>query len=463
MSNSKNVAVSGFKKTQCSLPENVLLSKNYPSSTPDNLCSPTVTKTVPETKIVLKEIDFSVPAEEYDDEEDNIPETINITYKNHVDIILIHNTIRKKFAFERGKVEDYYKEITDIDNAFRYSMSINDLRKLKCDRLKLMEKIEEITSLVRWNYYAERAKPLLEHYQILTSAKSKSVVFIGKRILKEEDKANIEARISLIQEYINLASEVININATRIEKLVATCPICETKFEDFEVDEDVGICECTKCGWYRENIAKFSCNKDSGRTSSNNKNDYEDRENFQRAAIRFACKQNKSFHPNLELDLDVYFVKLGVGTGAEIKAKPSIKGRKKGVNFQMMITALSYLSKATNGEYKYREVYSDYYEDAWLIMVNYWGFAPNDIMKYIPELLEKYDKTQEEYINMTPAERGGRNASLNTQYRLLVLLLAVGYPCSKADFKIQKESLDNHQRLWKKMCFRSGVKFCEII
>jgi hypothetical protein len=415
-------------------------------------------------KIDTKEINYEYPEPELDMDDNRTPDTINITYKYDVNIILIHEVIRKKFAFERGKLNNYEVKIKQIDKINPNSLSLNEYKRLQKDKLELLNKIEEINIGRKWELYVSRARPYLEAYQSLPGQRNRNLVIIGKKVEKEEDKTNIENRLSIIKSYINIASESIDINASKIEKNIAVCPVCETEFKDFEIDEDIGICTCTGCGWFRENLAKSSCNKDNGRTSSNNKNDYEDRENFHKSAIRFACKQTKTFHCKLEEDLDEYFTRNDVPSGKEVRSQPTIKGRKKGVNFSMMIRALATLSKPRNPALNYREIYSEYYEDVWLIMHNYWGFTPNNIMHLIPDLMDIYDRTQKEYIALTTAERGGRDASLNTQYRLCVQLLALGFPCQKSDFKIQtRESLENHQRIWKIMCARSGVKFHEII
>jgi hypothetical protein len=367
-------------------------------------------------KIDTKEINYEYPEPELDMDDNRTPDTINITYKYDVNIILIHEVIRKKFAFERGKLNNYEVKIKQIDKINPNSLSLNEYKRLQKDKLELLNKIEEINIGRKWELYVSRARPYLEAYQSLPGQRNRNLVIIGKKVEKEEDKTNIENRLSIIKSYINIASESIDINASKIEKNIAVCPVCETEFKDFEIDEDIGICTCTGCGWFRENLAKSSCTRND------------------------------------------------VPSGKEVRSQPTIKGRKKGVNFSMMIRALATLSKPRNPALNYREIYSEYYEDVWLIMHNYWGFTPNNIMHLIPDLMDIYDRTQKEYIALTTAERGGRDASLNTQYRLCVQLLALGFPCQKSDFKIQtRESLENHQRIWKIMCARSGVKFHEII
>ena len=409
-------------------------------------------------------IDYSYPDPEIYSEENQDPEIIKIVYKTNVNIVLIHEAIRKKFGFERSKLDEYKEQINYIDNIGKndIKLSINDLKYYSKKKKLLESKIEKIIEGSEWVLYVEEAKPFLEDYYMLFSHKNKSIVIAGKKEENEEDKNNKEIIINLIEGYISIASKYIEIIITRSEKCNIVCPICETNSSEFDIDEDSGICSCLKCGWYRKNISKNFSNKE---ISSTGKNDYEDRENFYKAIIRFSCKQTKIFHEKLEEDLDEYFSKNGIPTGEEIRSREKIKGRKEGLDAQMMLRALSELSKSKSLKHPHRKIYADYYEDVWLIMNFYWGFEPNDIMHLVNDLMQMYDETQEEYGNLTQEERGGRDASLSTQVRLLLQLWALDYPCLKTDFKLpQRLSLENHQRLWKLMCQRTNPKwFREII
>jgi hypothetical protein len=409
---------------------------------------------VVEKKEPKSDMDYSYPEAETYTEENQNPETIKITYKTNVNIILIHKAIRKKFGFERSKLAEYEQKVADI-NLNNVKLSINDLR--YCEKLKkeLLTKIEEINSGSVWRTYIEEAKPYLEEYQALFAHNNKTIVIAGKKKENEEEKFNAELRINLIKEYTEIAAKYINIIIHRVVKTKMTCPVCETSFNDFEIDEDVGVCCCLTCGWYKQNISKESSRGDN-RAIPSGKNDYEDRENFLKAIMRFSCKQSKSFHASLEDDLDEYFKGIGIASGEEIRQKKVVDGRKSGLDAQIMLRALSDLAKNKNPKYSYRKIYADYYEDVWLIMVNYWGFEPNDITHLTNDLMQMYDETQEIYVNLSPEERGGRDASLSTQVRLLLQLWALNYPCRKSDFKLpQHTSLENHQRLWKIMCNRT--------
>jgi len=393
-----------------------------------------------------------------------IPDTIQITYKNDIDITLIHDVIRKRFSHEKYMLPQYQQQVIDLKKLLSIATSINNNKKLTKEINDLNSKINDIQQDESWDNYVSKSKDLLFEYLEVTTDKTKGIVILGKRGETDDDKLKTEARLRIIDSYIAIASNYIILDILRIEKRVGKCPSCGTSFKKFNVDEDEGICICPNCKWFREILAKTTFNRDPGKAYSGMKNDYEDRENFYKAAIRFACKENKKFHINLEYDLDSYLVSHGHETCKVIREQPLVKGKKEGVGFKIMMQALTALSRTKNKDLQYRKVYSDYYENVWLLMHTLWGFETNDIIDLIPRLLEIYDLTQEIYVNMTPEERGGRDASLNTQFRLLEELLTCDFKCIKSDFKLPSsaKSLEIHVRSWKIMTTRAGIKHVQI-
>ncbi len=439
----------------------------------DTEITETYSETEIPTKIQLKKtpnVSIKFELDDYDQvllSEEDLGETIEITYKYDIDLLRIHELIRNHFLYDKQTIPEYETQIEKIDKDILFAMTLNEKRKLINRKSELQNKLKDIMNSESWNKYIDKVRDLLISYLEVSTEKSKGIVVIGKKSENKENKEKTKIRLDIIERYINIANNYITINVSRIEKSNVACPVCETLFEDFDIDEDLGICLCPSCGWFRENLAKTSYSKEHGKTSSSNRSDYDDRENFKAAIIRFACKQVKIFHENLEQDLDEYFTSIGIDKGQVIRNKPSINGRKAGVGFQKMIKALTALSKTSSkkGKYEYRKIYSEYYEDAWLIMHNYWGFSANDVMPLMTKLMQIYDATQEVYNSMTKEERCGRDAALNTQFRLYVELLACDFKCYKTDFKLQtsNESLENHQKSWKIMCIKSATKFVKII
>ena len=104
--------------------------------------------------------------------------------------------------------------------------------------------------------------------------------------------------------------------------------------------------------------------------------------------------------------------------------------------------------------------YSQYYDETSYIANIYWGWELPDISKYRDQLIKDYQVTQ----NIWNGIKGDykRSASLGTQFRLYVQLMAVGYNrCDRNDFKIQEniESLRLHNECWKIMCEKANIKY----
>lgn len=300
------VNVIGFRKNSPAI-KDLLLE-------PDAAC-PARAK-IPSRKNSLPVISTSYPSESLLSE-DEVPDAIHITYINDVNILRIHEAICKRFSYEKNMVPIYAGRILKLTRAINVAIGINKKRCLLEERAELHAKINDVMTSRIWNSYISAAKEYLELYSSVMTNKSKGMIHIGKRDESDGDKKNTKIRLKIIDEYVKIASDYISINISRIEILAAACPNCGIQLKNFEIDDDTGVCICPGCNWFRENLAKSSYSRDSGKTNSNGKNDYEDRENFYKAAIRFACMQHKVFHAKLEADLDEYFIAIGIGRAAK--------------------------------------------------------------------------------------------------------------------------------------------------
>jgi hypothetical protein len=390
----------------------------------------------------------------------NVPSSIDVNYTSDLNIIKIHNIIRKYFAYNRSTIDSYNDKILAIELINKSFLSINELRNLSEEIKNLNEKIDDIKTGKTWFAYSNSVKKHLLEYQDI---QNNEIVCVS--LESKEFKSQTYQRLKIIRKYLTIAKDYFNISILKSIVSVACCPLCNTPVKNFNIDENSGMFVCPTCGWIRENISKSINSFADNKTTNSSKNDYDNRENFYKTILRFAGKQIKVFHEKLEEDLDEYFTSINIGTCSSIRDIPLINGKKKGMNFKIMLKALTVLSKPKNKKLMYRKIYKEYYEDIWLLLHNYCGFDLNNIDHLINRLMEMYDVTQEVYNSMTLLERGGRDASLNTQFRLYVQLLACNYPCSANDFKLQKcrTSLELHQKNWQKMCLETGIDFYEII
>ena len=76
---------------------------------------------------------------------------------------------------------------------------------------------------------------------------------------------------------------------------------------------------------------------------------------------------------------------------------------------------------------------SGYYDDINLICNIFFGWPLNDITYLEDDIMKDYDIFQKVYESL---DRDGRKSSLNSQWKLYILLRRRGLPCKVRDFKI---------------------------
>jgi hypothetical protein len=381
------------------------------------------------------------------------PDLVRGSYTNDLNIFKIHEAIITRFNFFKSIVPDLQKEVNELKTKLEKEekiLNLNDIRQIKSEIKEFMTKIDDYDNEKSKKEYESKVLALLEEYKKVASNSSKGLVIFKKKV-EEDSREKINYRLKIIRDYIEAAKDYIRLEITHKVPVKAICPICETDLSKTFIDDYLGLCTCPTCGYERESISHHSTFKDSQRVNIGNRNNYDDCENFRKVLMRFQGKQPNRPPPKLYEQLDEYFKKIGKNIGDEFRALPlTPEGRKKGTSRQMMFEALG----ETNN--------SAYYDDINLIMHNYWGWELPDISELEDKIMEDYMTTQQVY-NAIPNK--DRNASLNIQFRLYVHLKAIGYPCSKEDFKIQtsRDSLEFHQEMWKIMCEKTGLKFHPVI
>jgi hypothetical protein len=383
---------------------------------------------------------------------DEPPDLIKGSYTIDLNINKIHEAIEARFIYFKNNVINFRNEISELENMISdtSNFSLNEIKRVKNEIKDLKLQIIDYEKENSLKKYREKALPLLEEYNKVSSNKSKGFVVFKKKV-EEESKEKIEYRLKLIHHYLDHARDFIQIDMIHKMEIKAECPVCGLEFSKIATDEESGLCSCPNCGYEREAISHNSSYKDSQRVNIGNRNNYDDCENFRKALMRYQGKQPHKPPEKLYEQLDEYFIKIGKQVSSEIKKLPSTpEGKKKGTSRQLMFEALG----ETNN--------SAYYDDINLIMHNYWGWDLPDISDLEEQIMEDYINTQQVYNSIPNKDR---NASLNIQFRLFVHLKALDYPCTKEDFKIQtsRDSLEFHQMMWKVMCEKTGIKFHPIL
>lgn len=249
----------------------------------------------------------------------------------------------------------------------------------------------------------------------------------------------------LLEEYLDFCSSYIKVERIKNVKNIFTCIACGRNLEDLKEDSD-GVITCPTCNCinsymtptvYHRDFEKFSYYFD------------EDINNFVKILDKFEGKTNLILDNDFLILLDNYFVSIGMKKGENIrKLSCNLDGKKPGTSRKILWTALENLG------------FSQYYDETSYICNIYWGWKLPDLTKYRDQLIKDYQLSQNVWNSIKIEYK--RSASLGTQFRLYVQLMAVGYPhCNREDFKIQEniESLRLHNNAWKRMADKCNIKY----
>lgn len=384
------------------------------------------------------------------------PDQVKATYVTDLNILKIHEAIVARFASLRGSIPRLEAELAELRKKLEFRhWSVIEVEGIQ-DRIRHIEsEIKDLSTGARWNRYIEAVKPILEAYVPLISDEVRGIVSIRvtrkvETDAKSENPEIVKERLKWIRLYLEKVTEqgCIRLDISWQGASISRCPGCGRPFSEIPVDEEVGTHEC-ECGYERENLSKCSSFKDAMRVNVGGRNSYNDRETFVRAFARFEGTYPDVVPDLLYDQLDEYFTSKGFPKGEYFRALPlEANGRKAGTSVSLLNQAL----QATDN--------ADFYKCYTLVGHHYWGWALRDFSKIYTRVMEEYDMTQEVY-NVEKE----RDSSLNVNIRIYLHLKAVDYPCDWDDFKYltARDSLEYHQRMWKKMCDQTGVKYTEII
>lgn len=421
-----------------------LAHKSVPDGLPSGIRIPKILK---DKKQVISRSEEYVPGT-------SVPDRVQGSYPLDFNINLIHKAILIIFAYRKWSLTEKRETIANLERKIKtHTLTVNEVKICEDDINDLLDEIVDITDKKSENEYLDAAIPVLERYNEISTDDSKGIVSMRKLVDKTiEDEKIIDARLGIINEYLSIAKNYIIIDLIETRNNKATCPGCGLDSSNTFVDTDSGFTICI-CGHQEEVLSYTPGHQDYMRVNTTTKSNYEDRENFEKGLTKFQGKQRHIPPDKLYEQLEDYFSKSRtLPKRKDVIALPiDSLGRKAGTSLQMMIEALI----ATNN--------TCYYDDLNLIMHKFWGWElPYISPELYNQLLQDYDATQAIYYAIPDKHR---EASLNVQWRILVQLLARGYPARKDGFKLQtsRDSLEFHQRVWRIMCERTGVPFVPII
>ena len=148
---------------------------------------------------------------------ENIPDTISGTYVEDYNILYIDDIIRKKIKQEKFK---HFKNLKLKYNKLHSSSLTPQTcivrQKTLASMTKLSEEMEEITTGKKLQVYDDKVKDIINEYKKSTG-KVKTIVFdMEEPHSFVEPDANVKRRVHLINEYLDIASEYIQIDVIRV-------------------------------------------------------------------------------------------------------------------------------------------------------------------------------------------------------------------------------------------------------
>jgi len=344
------------------------------------------------------------------------PTKIIGTYNDDYDIIYVNDTIINYLSQEKNKIPDLNDKLKGLKKSLLKLHTLNVKREIESEIIKVEKEIESIKNNEKLTDYKLKTKDLIEEYI--------------------KCKINNLDKLKIIDEYLRIAKNYIQLQVTRITNNKKCCKKCKHDLENISADVD-GILRCPNCHNEHQSITT-SKHLDFKVHQLSNENDME---NFIKALNRYQGLQTPP--PKiLFTKLDAYFKERGFPSAEEIKKLPyNDRGKKGNTNKEMLYTALSNIG------------YSTYYEDVNLIGNIYWGWKLNDISSLQEKILRNYMVTQKSFYKIPPEVRC-RLSSLGTSFLIKKHLELVGVPVYHDDFKIAEnpDSVANHKKLWKMMC-----------
>lgn len=376
---------------------------------------------------------------------EDIPDKIEATYKDDYNIVYVDGIIRKKlqqekYSYLEGLKSKYLRYEAMTKEAQNYVMREKTLNNMK----KIKEEMNKIENGEKLREYDEQVKDIISSYKKYNGL-IKTISFglddDDKTCdLDEQTNKKFKERIVLIEKYLAIAVNYININIIKINVTQKdVCSGCGISLSNLLTEDDDFIrCPDSNCQTENIIIVKNKIVKDIVHNTGSNA---ESIENFLRAFTYYQGLQNIKLPDDLFIKLDDYFKKLKRPSGNEIKKYPlNSRGRRFDTDHKMIWSALSIIG------------YSDLYKHSNYICSLYWGWKLPNVMHLKETIIYHYNITQKIYDDI-PIEERQRDSSLGVPYRLWRHLQLAGHECYFDEFKIviNGESLNCHERLWKRM------------
>lgn len=372
-----------------------------------------------------------------------IPDSLVIRFTNDYNINHIDKMIKVKLMREFNNTPELRKNIEALKDSIAQAHTTVEVKDIRMKIAEATKTLEDIQSKRRISRYRELSKPLLHEYNGISH--HTKIVDIAQ--VQDNDSHfpddNDRRRIRVIEEYLKMAKEFMQIEVCPQSPITLSCSMCLFCGEEldaymFQADKSQS---CPNCGIVKTGTSGMMLGDGCYEASSHKQ--YQDINNFKKAFGRFMGKQKVTFDVDkLCTVLDSHFQSKGMKPASYYNSLPHLSnGKKAGTSLSILIDAL----KDTGN--------SPHYEDANLIGHKLWGWELPDLGYLEDIIMNDYKLTQDVYDSIPEDERE-RKSSLSTQFRLFKHLQLRGYDCSAKDFKLpcHAGSMRIHNNLWMIMC-----------
>lgn len=365
---------------------------------------------------------------------------MRIEYQDDYNILELHKNVLSYFKNQINSIPELEAQIKKQEEKYSQFKLVVDKKNCQAEINRLKEEVESIKSKTKYNAYMEQATLILKQYKVLKEQ-------IGKKIYGEEQIISPEQRKKreeLVDSYMSIVEDYIPIEICHTPiHMPVVCHDCGS--DNLEIGDGVRI--CNSCNSIRDVYTKDSFYNSGKKVNMVTKGNYEDRDNFNKAILRFQGKQPNKLPDDLFQKLDIYFSNYGLPKCNQVKDLPLAERKGGRLTKETMHSALSRIG------------YSGFYEDINLICHLAWGWELPDISHLEEKLMEDYDISQKVYNEIKEG-----HSSPNVQYRLYRHLQHLGYPCRVSDFKMiqTEEILSEYEERWKEICRRLNWEYVRI-
>jgi len=361
------------------------------------------------------------------------------------DIVFLDKKIKKTLLDDKKDLKKYNIRLTSMkdqlsDSLLRY----NEKKQLMSGISELENKIIDISNDIPYSMYLSRTYALIEEYTKLLDT-AVQTTFTSTNTTEHHNRTLRKDK--LINDYINIAQDYIDIDLVYINNPVSELKIC-TNCKNTDCIELIdNICVCRECGKENILISTQSSFKDTDRVSFTRKYKYDRITHFRDIIMKYQAKQSNNIPPKLFLDIKNELTQHGLMTADVSSGRKTPHGSKK----------LKYSKVTRRHIYMFlKELrYNDYYDDCTLIYCTITGDTPPNLggietklLQDFKTLITTYKKVSDQDVKMK------RKNFLNSQYVLFQLLRKYKYNCRKEEFNIIKtrDRRIEHDEIYSKMC-----------